>query len=118
MSELEVQLHGSVARCGIRDTGVMMSGTSKDVCNILLLREKIATGGIRYFYTEKVAQEANILHLKLNLQVLFERRDGSRFTPSDDHIINIEDQDHNPRLSGAVKHSIICRTLHVANGEQ
>src|SRR5436190_18859360 len=111
MSELEVQLHGSVARCEIRDTGVMMSGTSKDVCNILMLREKIATGGIRYFYTEKVAEEAKVFHLKLSLQVLFERRDGSRITPSDDHITNIEDQDHNPRLRSAAKHGIICRTL-------
>src|SRR5438270_7397230 len=84
----------------------------------LFRSEKIASGGIRYFYTEKVAQEAKVLHLKLSLQVLFERRDGSRVTPSDDHIINIEDQDHNPRLSGAAKHGIICRTLRVANGEQ
>src|SRR3954464_7362386 len=118
MSELEVQLHGSVARCGIRDTRVMMSGTSEDVCNILLLREKITTGGIRYFYTEKVAQKAKVLHLKLILQVLFERRDSSGITASDDHVINIEDQDHNPRLSSAAKHGIICCTLRVADGEQ
>src|SRR5438270_1083109 len=69
----------------------------------LFRSEKIASGGIRYFYTEKIAQEAKVLHLKLSLQVLFERRDDSRITPSD------RSEEHTSELQS--QSNLVCRLL-------
>jgi hypothetical protein len=68
---------------------ITKSSTSKEVLDILLLRDIEAIGGRGNLVPKEVAKRTKISHEKLLTETIFEKSNVLRVVTSDDHVINI-----------------------------